>query len=264
VLDILVVMKHVDMRAHKGADAADGGTAPSSTAAVRSMFDAIANTYDLLNSILSLGLHRIWEGRLVALLTAAPAGKSLDLCTGTGALVARLSEKFGSVVAADISPQMLRVGSARHASLQKCSWVEADAQAMPFADNTFDAVTISYGIRNLPDPTKGLSEALRVAKPGGELAVLEFGQPANRLWRMIFNLYGRYVIPTIGGIISGSRGPYEYLPRTASAFPCGQRFEALLREVGWVPERTVTLCGGVAFMYKARKVDAAAPLRCQT
>ena len=246
-------MAHPESRPHEGTDAAHGGTKPASTADVRSMFDSIAKTYDLLNSILSLGLHRIWEGRLVALLTAAPTGCSLDLCAGTGALVPRLSTKFGQVVAADISPQMLAVGRGRHAAISNCSWVEADAQVMPFPDGSFDAITISYGIRNLPDPKKGLSEALRVAKPGGELAVLEFGQPSNRLWRAIFELYARHVIPFIGGLISGSRAPYEYLPRTASAFPSGERFEALLRDAGWAPERTVSLCGGVAFIYKARK-----------
>jgi demethylmenaquinone methyltransferase/2-methoxy-6-polyprenyl-1,4-benzoquinol methylase len=159
---------------------------------------------------------------------------------------------------------MLRVGYRRHELIKNCSWVEADAQAMAFADDSFEAVTISYGIRNLPDPKRGLSEALRVTKPGGELAVLEFGQPANRVWRAIFNLYGRYMIPAIGGIVSGSRAPYEYLPRTAAAFPCGQRFEQLLREVGWIPESSIALCGGVAFIYKARKGEVAAPLQSPT
>lgn len=226
---------------------------PTSTAAVREMFDSIAPTYDLLNSILSLGLHRLWEHRLVVSLTTSPPGECLDLCSGTGALVPRLAKRFATVIAADISPQMLAVGRERYRDLVTCQWVEADAQLLPFAANRFDAITVSYGVRNLPDLERGLAEAYRVTRPGGELGVLEFGQPRNRVWRSLFSLYGRFVIPFIGSLISGSRAPYEYLPKTAAAFPCGENFEVALRASGWTPERTVPLCGGVAFIYLARK-----------
>jgi demethylmenaquinone methyltransferase/2-methoxy-6-polyprenyl-1,4-benzoquinol methylase len=226
---------------------------PSSTGAVREMFNSIAPTYDLLNSVLSVGLHRLWERKLVASLRGAPAGECADLCTGTGALVPRLARRFASVTGVDISPQMLAVGRKRYRQLTSCDWVEADAQELPFESNRFDAVTISYGVRNLPDLTRGLTEAHRITKSGGELAVLEFGQPRNRVWRYLFSLYGEFVMPVIGSLISGSREPYEYLPKTAAAFPCGADFEALLRASGWTPVRSVPLFGGVAFLYLASK-----------
>lgn len=226
---------------------------PTSTSAVREMFNSIAPTYDLLNSVLSLGLHRVWEQKLVNALRGAPSGECADLCTGTGALVPRLAKRFAAVIAVDISPQMLTVGKARYRDLSVCEWIEADAQELPFVSNRFDAVTVSYGVRNLPDLAKGLFEAYRITKPGGQIAVLEFGQPGNPVWRYLFSLYGRYVIPLIGSLISGSRAPYEYLPKTAAAFPCGAQFEDALRASGWTPERSVPLCGGVAFLYLARK-----------
>jgi demethylmenaquinone methyltransferase/2-methoxy-6-polyprenyl-1,4-benzoquinol methylase len=219
------------------------------------MFNSIAPTYDLLNSVLSFGLHSLWEKRLVASLRGVPTGECADLCTGTGALVPRLAKRFATVAAVDISPQMLAVGKERYRELTACQWVEADAQELPFESNRFDAVTISYGVRNLPDLARGLSEAYRITKPGGELAVLEFGQPSNRVWRYLFSLYGRYGIPFIGSLISGSRAPYEYLPKTAAAFPCGAEFEGALRASGWTPTRAVPLCGGVAFLYVARKQE---------
>jgi demethylmenaquinone methyltransferase/2-methoxy-6-polyprenyl-1,4-benzoquinol methylase len=148
---------------------------------------------------------------------------------------------------------MLAVGRQRHGTIPACEWVEADAQALPFEAERFDAVTISYGIRNLPHPDQGLAEAFRVVKPGGELAILEFGQPRNPVWGLIFSLYSRYGIPFIGALISGSRAPYEYLPSTAAAFPCGGEFEKLLREAGWSPMRSLSLCGGIAYLYLARK-----------
>lgn len=217
------------------------------------MFDAIAPTYDLLNSILSGGLHRIWEGRLVRMLPVNSTGRYLDLCTGTGALVPRLATRCAEIVGADISPQMLQVARNRWRSIPNVSWMEADAQALPFSDEVFDAISVAYGVRNLPDLQLGLREMHRVLKPGGSIGILEFGQPTNRAWRAVFSLYSRYVIPLIGGLLSGKRAAYEYLPTTAAAFPCGEQFENLLRANGFHPIKTAPLMGGVAFIYYAEK-----------
>ena len=165
----------------------------------------------------------------------------------------RISRRCGKVVAADISPQMLAVGKRRHSKIRNCEWVEADAQLLPFSDSSFDAVSIAYGIRNVPDRVQALREALRVSKPGATLAILEFGQARNRVWRAIFGWYSRVIIPAVGGLISGERTAYEYLPKTSAAFPAGQLFESLLRESGWVPLSTRSLQGGVAYIYVARK-----------
>lgn len=217
------------------------------------MFDRIAPTYDALNRVLSFGLNWLWEGKLISYLPRDPDATFLDLCSGTGALVQRLRRRCGRVVAADISPQMIAVGKRRLTHLTGCDWVEADAQALPFADSSFDAVSIAYGIRNVPDRIRALKEALRVCKPGATLAILEFGQARNSIWRAAVGWYSRIVIPLVGGLISGDRSAYEYLPKTSAAFPCGPLFEDLLRQAGWVPLLTRSLSGGVAFMYVARK-----------
>ncbi len=222
---------------------------------VRRMFDRIAPTYDLLNGVLSFGLNRVWESRLVRSLPSDPQATVLDLCTGTGALVPRLARRCARVVAADISPQMLAQGRRRCSTVATCDWVEADAQALPFEDGIFDAVAVSYGIRNVPDRLQALREVLRVSKPGATLAILEFGQARNRLWRALFGLYARFVIPAVGALISGERAAYEYLPRTSAAFPCGEGFERLLKEAGWMPVKTTPLSGGVAYLYVARKAN---------
>lgn len=217
------------------------------------MFDSIAPTYDVLNTVLSLGLHRAWEKKLVDTLPRARAGTCLDLCTGTGALVPRLAVRFQKVVGADISPEMLAVGRKRWAALTNCEWREVDAQAMPFGDDSFDAISVAYGVRNLPDPERGLREMWRVCADGGSLAVLEFGQPQNRLWRTVFSFYSNTIIPFVGGLISGQRRAYQYLPKTSAKFPCGRAFEEMMIRAGWQPERTIALCGGVAFIYLGRK-----------
>lgn len=217
------------------------------------MFDSIAKRYDLLNSLLSGGLHRVWERKLVESLPPNPEGSCLDLCTGTGALVPRLCERYRCVEALDISPQMLAVARTRFSKLDNVRWVEDDAQELGYSDSLFDVVTIAYGVRNWPDVSKGLRQVWRVLRPGGRVAILEFGQPSNSLWRWLFGLYSRFVIPFIGGIISGNRAAYEYLPRTSAVFPCGKEFEATLQASGLTPISTRSLMGGVAYIYVAQK-----------
>lgn len=226
---------------------------PESTACVRSMFDAIAKRYDLLNTILSCGLHRLWESRLVRELPELPRGRCLDLCTGTGALVPRLAVRYQEVVGIDISPEMLNVARSRWQNLRNVSWNEGDAQKLFCRDGEFDVVTVAYGVRNWPEFMVGLAEAYRVLRPGGSIGILEFGQPANPLWRAIFGLYSRYVIPTLGGWVSGTRAPYEYLPRTASTFPCGIDFVEALQNVGFCNIRAISQAGGVAYVYMGIK-----------
>lgn len=226
---------------------------PADTISVRSMFDSIASRYDLINSLLSLGMHRIWERRLVDALPEDSAGVCLDLCTGTGALAPRLSLRYRSVTGVDIAPKMLEVARRRWSSLVNVVWEEGDAQALPHKDDSFDCVTVAYGVRNWPHRAQGLREVARVLRPGGRVAILEFGQPKNALWRWLFNLYSRHVIPFVGGMISGNRFAYEYLPRTSAVFPCGESFQKELIEVGLCPRAARCLIGGVAYIYVAQK-----------
>jgi demethylmenaquinone methyltransferase/2-methoxy-6-polyprenyl-1,4-benzoquinol methylase len=217
------------------------------------MFDAIANRYDLLNTVLSCGLHRVWEARLVRRLSSAQDERCLDLCTGTGALVPRLARQYREVVGVDISSGMLDVARKRWRDITNVSWREGDAQALDFEDQAFGVITVAYGVRNWPDFRVGLSEVYRVLKYGGQVGILEFGQPRSRIWRWVFGLYSRYVIPLVGGLISGSRAPYEYLPQTSAVFPCGDEFVGELRSIGFSAIQSVSLMGGVAYIYIAHK-----------
>jgi demethylmenaquinone methyltransferase/2-methoxy-6-polyprenyl-1,4-benzoquinol methylase len=217
------------------------------------MFDAIAPRYDLLNFLLSGGLHRVWEKRLVRSLPVLERGVCLDLCTGTGALVPYLAPRYQQVCGVDISSQMLNRARQRFREISNVTWMEGDAQALSFDDGSFDVVTVAYGVRNWPERERGLREVCRVLRVGGYVGILEFGQPRNALWRALFSLYSRYVIPTIGGLLSGSRAAYEYLPKTSAVFPCGGAFEELLTSEGLTPLSTVPLAGGVAYVYVAVK-----------
>jgi len=226
---------------------------PESTEKVQSMFDAISPRYDLLNTVLSVGLHRVWERLLVRGLPKAPSGRCLDLCTGTGALVPRLASRYREVIGVDISTGMLQVARNRWRQLTNVIWCEGDAQSLSFPDNHFDCITVAYGVRNWPDFRKGLGEIFRVTRPGGSIGILEFGQPRNLMWRSLFGFYSKHVIPAVGGLISGERAPYEYLPKTAAVFPCGDAFVAELCCVGFSSARAISLAGGVAFIYTAVK-----------
>ncbi len=228
---------------------------PTSTDDVKEMFNRISPTYDLLNALLSGGVHRSWAKKAVLAAPSFPEGECLDLCTGTGALVPELSKRYGKVIAADISPRMLALGIKNYSHISNCEWVEANALNLPFSDQRFDVTTVAYGVRNWPDPEKGLQEIYRVTKPGGYISVLEFGQPSNPLWRWVFTQYSRLVIPLLGGVISGDSSAYTYLPETSANFPCGSKFEELLRTTAWSPITTTSLMGGIAFYYLAQKVE---------
>lgn len=226
---------------------------PTSTDAVREMFNRISPTYDLLNFLLSCGVHNVWARKAVLSVEGVPEGVCLDLCTGTGALVPMLAKRFNRVVAADISPGMLELGRKNHAAIPNCTWVEANALDLPFLNDEFDVATVAYGVRNWPDPSKGLSEVQRVTKPGGKIVVLEFGQPRNSVWRAIFGWYSRWVIPCLGSAISGDKDAYRYLPETSAAFPCREAFTELLSRQGWRNSRYSPLMGGIAYIYVAEK-----------
>ncbi len=226
---------------------------PESVAKVRSMFDSIASRYDLLNFVLSGGCHKIWESKLVRQLPEDPKARCLDLCTGTGALVPNLAKRYREVIGVDISSEMLNVARKRWGHLENVVFCEGNALDLSYSDSEFDAVTIAYGVRNWPDFPLGLREVYRIVQTGGSVAILEFGQPQNAIWRGLFGLYSRYVIPTLGGLISGNRAPYQYLPKTAASFPCGEDFVSILKEVGFSGIRQRSLLGGIAYIYIAQK-----------
>ena len=220
---------------------------------VRAMFAGIAGRYDLLNHLLSGNTDRRWR-RLVAeaLRPALCAGtRTLDVACGTGDMALTLAAMSETrVVGLDFCRPMLTL-AAQKASEQghAVPFIEADALRLPFADATFDVVTTAFGLRNLVSVELGLREFLRVLLPGGRLAVLEFSHPVVPGFRTLFQFYFTRVLPRVGGLVSGSRGAYEYLPDSVSHFPDQARLAALLRGVGFVQVEYRNLTGGIAALH---------------
>lgn len=217
-------------------------------AEIQAMFGEIAPQYDLLNRLLSCGIDRRWRRRAVRWLAPVPGQRVLDLCCGTGDLALALAAAGPAVVGADFAAPMLplaRIKSRRRAAA--VDWVRADAQALPFAAGSFDAVTIAFGIRNVEDPARGLRECARVLRPGGRLAVLEFFPIRRWLWRRLFELYFHHVLPRLARLTrAGRTGAYDYLPASVAGFVEPAQFCAWLAEAGFEGVAHRPLTGGVA------------------
>ncbi|HVG31933.1 MAG TPA: bifunctional demethylmenaquinone methyltransferase/2-methoxy-6-polyprenyl-1,4-benzoquinol methylase UbiE [Pyrinomonadaceae bacterium] len=221
---------------------------------VREMFSGIATRYDLLNHLLSGNIDQRWRRlvakRLQASLMGADA-RALDVACGTGDLSLAIVKATGAqVVGTDFCRPMLEI-AARKAVEQKQSipFVEGDALRLPFNDRSFEAVSIAFGLRNLSSVEGGLKELWRVLKPGGRVAVLEFSSPVVPGFRALFQFYFTRVLPRIGGLVSGSRGAYEYLPDSVSRFPDQERLAALMRGVGFAEVSYQNLTGGIAALH---------------
>jgi len=220
---------------------------------VQAMFARIAPRYDAANDILSFGMHRLWRRRVVQLTQARPGQSVLDCATGTGDLALAFKAAVGAqgrVIGTDFCAPMLASApaKARRAHLD-VTFEVADVLALPYADHSFDIASIAFGIRNVDSPAQCLREMARVVRPGGRVAVLEFGQPVG-WFRFPYAVYSRFVMPFLGGLLTGDRAAYEYLPRTAAAFPSRERFLALMDSVGvFSSARFVPLTLGIAFLY---------------
>ncbi len=223
------------------------------SAEVRQMFSSIATRYDVTNEVLSLGIHRLWRRTAVRLSGAREGFAVLDCATGTGDLALAFKRKVGNsgrVIGTDFCKEMLDSAPAKAAreGLQ-VEFKVADAMALPFEDNSFDVASIAFGIRNVDDPVKCLKEMARVVRPGGRVVVLEFGQPTG-LFGALFRVYSKVVMPTIGGLLTGNRAAYEYLPRTSAAFPSGEKFLALMDQTGSYQERVAhPMTFGTSYVY---------------
>ena len=220
---------------------------------VRTMFADIAPGYDRANAVLSLGVHTRWRKRTVREAGAAPGAKVLDCATGTGDLAIefkRAAGPEGTVYGTDFCKEMLDFAPDKSARLGlDIVWEVQDAMNLPYDDDMFDIASIAFGIRNVDDPVQALASMARVVRPGGRVAVLEFGTP---LWWMkpFFALYSKVVIPVVGGIITGKMDAYKYLTRTSAAFPTRQAFVALMERTGaFASTRTIPLTGGIAYLY---------------
>ena len=226
-------------------------------AAVRSMFDRIAPRYDLLNRLLSAGVDVRWRRACVDMLDLEGPGCVVDLCTGTGDLLIEVLRRDQGTtgIGVDLSSAMLVRGQRklRQGSLAtRGSLVSGDAERLPLRGALFDGAVVSFGIRNVGNVEAAFREVFRVLKPRGRFVVLEFSMPAGLLGRA-YRLYFGRVLPFVGGLISGDRGAYSYLPASVERFPSPSEFSALLERAGFTGVRRRALTGGIAYLYRGDK-----------
>jgi demethylmenaquinone methyltransferase / 2-methoxy-6-polyprenyl-1,4-benzoquinol methylase len=223
------------------------------------MFNAIANRYDLLNGLLSLGQHHRWRYTLKNMLPKGDNLNVLDLATGTADVLIALAKdnpRLARGIGIDLAENMLKIGRRKieEQGLSKQLMLEVgDAQRLHFLDDSFDCVTISFGIRNLPDLRAGLLEMYRVTKPGGRILILELSKPANPVLMAGHWVYLNAVVPSVGFLFSGNWKAYQYLNQTIQHFPYGERFCKILKQFGFRDVRAYPLMGGAATIYAAEK-----------
>lgn len=221
------------------------------------MFDDISGKYDFLNHLLSLGIDRGWRKKLRKKLEALPHGYVLDLATGTGDMAIELSKIPGiKILGADLSPGMLSIAEKKVEKLQLSNVIrlqETDSEKMPFESEMFDAVTISYGVRNFQDLKQGLREMNRVTKKGGHALILEFSTPKNKIIGSLFSLYFKRILPFIGRLFSKNMRAYTYLPESVSAFPYGNDFAEICKSCGYDSTEILPLTFGVTTLYICKK-----------
>jgi demethylmenaquinone methyltransferase/2-methoxy-6-polyprenyl-1,4-benzoquinol methylase len=232
---------------------------------IRRMFGQIAPWYDFLNHFLSLNIDRRWRATTARLVPprSAEHGPILDLCTGTGDLALAYDRAAGGavpVVAADFCHEMLLRAAGKVSAAgagRRVRLVEADAQALPFPDDTFQLVAVAFGLRNVTDPDRGLAEMVRVTRPGGRVAVLEFSRPRNRLFGRLYTFYFRHVLPRLGQLLCRNKeNAYRYLPESALRFPDYEALAEKLRGHGLVNVRYDPLTFGIATLYVGEKPEA--------
>jgi demethylmenaquinone methyltransferase / 2-methoxy-6-polyprenyl-1,4-benzoquinol methylase len=220
---------------------------------VREMFAKISPRYDLLNHLLSANVDLRWRRRVVRKLKPllTKDARVLDVGCGTGDLSIELFERTAAqVTGIDFCRPMLTLARAKAPRL---AFIEGDALRLPFADASFEGLTIGFALRNLASVEDGLGELLRVLKPNGVVAILEFSQPVGGLFRRLVGFYKRHLLPRIGGLLSGSRGAYEYLPDSISKFPNQETLAGMMRAAGFEDVRFENLSGGIAALHTGRR-----------
>jgi demethylmenaquinone methyltransferase / 2-methoxy-6-polyprenyl-1,4-benzoquinol methylase len=224
---------------------------------VREMFGRIAKRYDLLNHVLSGNVDRRWRRTVAARVReklSSSSSRVLDVACGTGDLSLTLFEMTGAeVVGSDFCRPMLEIAASKIP--RQIPLVEGDALDLPFRDGSFDVTTIAFGLRNLASVEDGLAELRRILKPGGWVAVLEFSKPSNAVFRPLFGLYFTKVLPVMGGVISGSRGAYTYLPASVEKFPDQQQLSLLMQRAGFEQVQFENLTGGIAALHLGRRPE---------
>lgn len=224
---------------------------------VTKMFDTISKEYDGLNRVISFGIDVKWRNKVVHLVNKTNPKNILDIATGTGDLAINLAQTGADeIIGLDISDGMLEVG--RHKIKAKhldgvIRMVIGDSEDLPFESNTFDAITVAFGVRNFMNLEKGLSEILRVLKPNGIFVILETSVPTKPLYKRGYSFYTKYILPTIGKLFSKDRSAYKYLSESASLFPYGEALNNILRKLGFIDVEDHPQTFGVATIYTASK-----------
>lgn len=253
-----IPLNHIPKTVVVGAAPEGAGDRESAARAVRQMFTSIAPRYDLLNHVLSMNVDRLWWNRTARTFSAI-LGRSeaqvLDLCCGTGdmtfALRRRSAKSSAKILGADFSHAMLQRAGEKSRGTQ-LRWVEADALNLPFRDDNFDLVTSAFGFRNLTDYDAGLREILRVLRPGGECGILDFSEPTG-VMGPLYRIYFKHVLPKIGTLISGVRGPYAYLPASVERFPAPGEMIERMRDAGYREASWTPYTFGIAGLYRGKK-----------
>lgn len=226
---------------------------------VADVFHSVAAKYDLMNDLMSGGIHRIWKRFTIEVSGVRQGHKVLDIAGGTGDLTAKFSRMVGidgQVVLADINSSMLEVGRDKlidHGFFGNIAFTQADAQYLPFAENSFDCVCIAFGLRNVTDKDKALSSMLRVLKPGGRLLVLEFSKPRNQLLQKVYDAYSFRVLPKIGKLIAGDGESYQYLAESIRMHPNQETLKEMMENVGFESCRFYNMTGGIVALHRAIK-----------
>ena len=226
---------------------------------VADVFHSVASRYDLMNDLMSAGIHRIWKRFTVELSGVRKGNAVLDIAGGTGDLAARFAEivgPAGSVVLADINNSMLQVGRDKlldHGLLDNLEFVQADAQYLPFADDSFDCITIAFGLRNVTDKDRALRSMLRVLKPGGRLLVLEFSKPLNPLLSKAYDAYSFKVLPVMGRLVANDSDSYQYLAESIRVHPDQETLKDMMEDAGFSRCEYHNMTGGVVALHKGVK-----------
>lgn len=227
---------------------------------VRSVFASVASKYDVMNDVMSFGVHRLWKQFTLSLTGLRPGQRALDVAGGTGDLalgMLRQVGKQGSVVLSDINPNMLERGRDRLLDRGAAGNVEclvADAERLPFEDNSFDCVTIGFGLRNVTDKAAALNSMLRVLKPGGQLLILEFSRPVAPGLKPLYDAYSFNVLPLLGRFIAGDEASYRYLAESIRMHPDQETLLEMLRTAGYAQVRYHNLSGGIVALHRGYKI----------